>query len=142
MTVAEFFHSAEKTRLIPIVGELSGGSVSMRDAPAPSGTVGHVALNLGENNQIALTVSGNALAPTYRHGDTIIATKLTKSKISKALNRDCVVVTTAGEALIKTVRKGSRKGAYSLRDLRPSEDDIDDVELQWAAPIIWIGRAQ
>jgi transcriptional regulator with XRE-family HTH domain len=142
MTVAEFFHSAEKPRLIPIIGDLSDRGVALRPTKS-GGAIGHITLSLGENDQIALTVVGNALAPAYRHGDTIIAGKLIKAKMAKAVGRDCIVLSTSGDAYIKNVRKGSRKGAYNLRDVGlTSSDDLEDVELQWAAPIIWIGRAQ
>lgn len=141
MSVAEFFHSDQQPRLIPKVGKVSGGSVEM-NAPQSGGAVSHVTISLGENGQISLVVVGNTLAAAgYRNGDTLIANKLPKAKMAKAIGRDCIVVTATGEALIKNVRKGTSKGLYTLRDLRPHEDDMEDVDLQWAAPIVWIGRA-
>lgn len=142
MSVTEFFHTDEGPRLIRVVGELATGGVTLKDEAAPGAPINHISLNLGENDQIALPVRGHQWEPVYRDGDTIIANCLRKSKIKQAIGKDCIVKTADGKAYIKIVRRGSKKGFYTLRDIRPRVDDMENVELEWAAPILWIGRAQ
>jgi transcriptional regulator with XRE-family HTH domain len=142
MSVAEFFFSDQGPRLIPVVGELRTGGFELMDKHQPGAAVDHISLSLGDSDQIAVKIKNQSMAPTYREGDTLIAKRLTRSKIASAIGHDCIVKTAAGEGHIRILRKGSKRGLYRLLALGRGEDDIEDVELEWAAPIIWIGRAQ
>ena len=143
LTVPEFFHSAEKPRLIRIVGQLAAGArLTLTDQPDPGGAVEHTKLSLGDGDQVAIRIEDDALAPAYRKGDVVICRKLAKARIPDAIGRDCVVKTADGRGFIKVLKKGSRRGIYTLRPFNASDEDIEDVELDWAAPIIWIRRLQ
>lgn len=142
MSVAQFFHSGEGPRLIPVVGHITGrGTVSLSEKPSPGGPVDHIALSLGDDDQIGLRVVGDDWFPAYRDGDVLIATRFDKSRLARAIGHDCILKTADGEVHIRIVKKGARKGIYTLRSLNPQDDDIEDVELEWAAPIVWINRS-
>jgi phage repressor protein C with HTH and peptisase S24 domain len=81
------------------------------------------------------------MEPVYRDGDVVIAKRLKKAKLSEAVGRDCIVKTMTGHGYVRTLKKGSKRGVFRLRAVK-AENDLDDVEIEWAAPIIWIGRAQ
>lgn len=142
LSVPEFFHSSEGPRLIPIVGYVSAGESFVPSDDNESGDgVEHITLSLGDAEQIAVRVRGNSMFPVYRDGDTIIGAKLGRRDPSKFLNRDCIVMTVLGEGYVKRVMTGARRGFFRLRSYNPAYDDIEDVEINWAAPIIWIGRS-
>jgi transcriptional regulator with XRE-family HTH domain len=142
MSVSEFFHSNEAPRLIPIVGEISAGEEFVPTDYSPPGThPDHVRLSLGEERQIALRVRGDSMAPAYRDGDVIIGVQLRGSAMQNAIGRDCLVKTAAGAGYLKVVRPGSKKGVFRLRSYNPLYADIDDVALEWAAPVLWVRRS-
>ena len=143
LTVPEFFHSATRPRLIPVIGRLSAGSrLALTDWPDPTSPVEHIKLNVGDADQIGVRVDDDSLAPVYRKGDMVVGRKLPKTRIPDAIGRDCVVKTIDGAGYIRILKKGSRRGLYTLRAFRPEEDDIEEVDLEWAAPITFIKRAQ
>lgn len=43
---------------------------------------------------------------------------------------------------MKTVHRGTRKGVFRLRSYNPSYEDIEDVALEWAAPITHVIRGR
>lgn len=142
MSVVEFFHSKDQPRLIPIVGEISAGeSFSPIDDYLPGAQPDHITLSLGDQPQIALRVRGSSMSPVYRDGDVIIGAKLTGPAMARAVGRDCVVKTSAGEGYLKVLRRGASKGRYTLRSYNPAFDDLEDVALEWAAPVLWVRRA-
>lgn len=51
--------------------------------------------------------------------------------------RVCIVQLRSGDAALKVVERGTRKGRFLLRSLG-KEPDIEDAEIEWAAPIVWI----
>ena len=142
LTVPEFFHSKERPRLIPIVGTLAAGTrLTLADWPDPQGTVEHVKLNLSDGEHVGVRVEDDSLAPAYRRGDIVIGRKLIKTRIPDAIGRDCIVKLIDGGAFLKVLKKGGQRGLYTLRSFSPAEDDIEDVELEWPAPIVVINRA-
>lgn len=52
------------------------------------------------------------------------------------IGRRAVVRLADDRVLVKTVRRGSQSGLYTLVSL--NAPDIEDVALLWAAPIDWI----
>jgi phage repressor protein C with HTH and peptisase S24 domain len=142
MTVAEFFHSREAPRLIPIVGYVSGGeSFTPTEDHEPGQGIDHITLSLGEEDQVAVRVRGDSMSPVYRDGDTLIGRRIGRRDLTRALGKDCIIKTAAGEGYVKRVLPGSKRHVFRLRSYNPLYDDIEDVALEWAAPIIWINRA-
>lgn len=141
MTVAEFFHSNEQPRLIPIVGYVGGGDrFTPVDDHAPGAAIEHVSLSLGDENQVAVRVRGPSMSPVYRDGDVIIGVRLTSRSLANAINLDCIVMTADGDGYVKRVLKGTKPGRFRLRSYNPDYADIEDVAIAWAAPVSWVGR--
>lgn len=125
---------------IPVVGFMSAGESFTPFDDFPKGG-GHdmVALDFGTYS-IAIEIRGSSMLPVYRPGDRIMCDKLEGEAMSRAVNRDCAVLTATGEGYIKRVQKGSRRGLYTLRSYNPDFADIPDQALAWAAPIAWVRR--
>lgn len=143
MSVAEFFHSSASPRLIPIIGYVSGGESFTPVADhEPGGGIDHVLLDMGDDaDQIGVRVRGNSMQPVYRDGDSVIGTRLRSQSLTKAIGKDCIIMTAKGEGYLKILRRGSKAGLFTLRSYNPAYDDIEDVRINWVAPVKWVGRA-
>lgn len=141
LSVSEFFFQATEPHLVPIVGYVSGGEgFAPADEHVPGAEIEHVAISVPDDEQVAVRVRGDSMRPVYRNGDVIIGAKLTSSALDLAIGQDCIVKTRNGDGYVKTVHAGSRRGLYRLRSYNPAHVDVEDVELEWAAPIVQIIR--
>lgn len=141
MPVSEFFFQATEPHLVPIVGYVSGGEgFNPADDHEPGADIDHIAIAVPEAEQVAVRVRGDSMRPVYRSGDVIIGAKLAQSALDQAIGQDCIVKTASGDGYVKTVHPGSRRGVYRLRSYNPAHVDVEDVELEWAAPITQIIR--
>lgn len=93
-----------------------------------------------DGHAIGLEVRGNALAPSYRNGDLIIGIRRTGGRYDNFIGLDCIVETEEGERYLKFLARGSMRGRFNLRSYDPAEKDIENVQLQWVAPVAWIRR--
>jgi DNA-binding XRE family transcriptional regulator len=82
----------------------------------------------------AVEVRGESMLPLYEDGTLLYYSRLLPP--SEMIGRRCVVRLEDERVLVKTLRRGSEPGLYSLLSL--NAPDIDDVGVQWAAPIDWI----
>lgn len=141
LTVAEFFYSDESPRAVPIVGYVSAGDkfIPIEDGdPRASGEF--VTISFNDQEKIAVIVRGDSMTPVYRSGDVIVGMLSSRSSFSSAIGRDCIVKTTSGEGFVKRVLKGRLPNTVRLRSYNPAYDDIEDVEVEWIAPIRLIER--
>jgi len=109
------------------------------DAGHPSGD-GWDEINLlrvNDRHAYALKISGNALMPAYRDGDTVIV-----SPGSSLRPRDRVVVKTAnGECLIRLLqRETSTVVEFAPVSPHQAIQSIDRSEIRWMARIIWTSQ--
>lgn len=82
----------------------------------------------------AVEVRGDSMLPLYREGAVLYYSRqLTPDAL---LGEMSVVKLEDDRVMVKTVRRGSKKGLYTLVSL--NAPDIEDVAIQWAAPIDWI----
>lgn len=94
-----------------------------------------------DGEALAIEVRGNALlAGGYRHGDLIIGVRHVSGRYDNYIGLDCIVQTEDGERYIKYLARGTMRGRYNLRSYNPAEKDVENVQLQWVAPISWIRR--
>lgn len=143
MSVAEFFHTTVEPLLIPIVGYVSGGEAfTPVDDHAPGGGIDHVMLTIDKDDQVAVRVRGDSMRPVYRNGDVIIGSRRLGAELAGVIGEDCIVKTASGEGYVKTVHRGSRKGGFRLRSYNPAYQDVEDVALEWAAPITHVIRGR
>lgn len=118
---------------VPIKGRVgAGGSVIFEElvdhsAPRPPGLGGNIE---------ALEVAGTSMLPRYSNGDIVYISRTTDGVQDEDIGEYCAVRLTTGETYIKQLSHGSRPGFFTLRSL--NDDDIVDVELEWATPIIFV----
>jgi hypothetical protein len=77
----------------------------------------------------------------HRPGEDLISARLHGAKIESALGRDCVVLADAGAGYVKLLRRGSAAGRFNLHSHNLSCEDIVNVRIVRAAPIVLIRRA-
>jgi repressor LexA len=143
MSVAEFFHSDEGPRIVPVIGEVSAGEhfCPVADGARLGGNDFITFGSMPGDEMVAVRVRGDSMAPVYRAGDIVIGRKVYGADISAAINRDCIVLTESGDGFLKVLRKGSRKSEYALQPYNSGYDTIERVAIEWAAPVLWVKRA-
>ena len=124
---------------IPVVGYVGAGErFHAVDDLAQGAGLDSVEMELDGADPIAIEVRGDSMMPVYRPGDRLLCSRLRGSDESGFLGRDCVVKLATGAGYVKRVVRGSDSRHYTL--LSYASDPIPNVELEWAAPIIWIKR--
>jgi len=99
------------------------------------GAAGYVAAPPGTGDMTeAVEVRGDSMLPLYETGTLLYYSK--QLPPDEMIGRRAVVRLEDDRVLIKTVRRGSQPGLYTLASM--NAPDIEDVALQWAAPIDWI----
>lgn len=82
----------------------------------------------------AVEVRGDSMLPLYRDGAILYYSKqLAPESLTGEL---CIVRLEDDRVLVKTLRRGSERGLWTLASM--NAPDIEDVGVQWAAPIDWI----
>lgn len=82
----------------------------------------------------AVKIKGDSQLPTYEDGMVLYYSKLLPPE--SMLNRRCVVHLADGRILLKTIRRGSAPGVWTLTS--SNDREIEDVVIEWASPIDWI----
>ncbi|NNC37891.1 MAG: helix-turn-helix domain-containing protein [Acidimicrobiales bacterium] len=82
---------------------------------------------------VAVQIKGDSMVPAYFDGDILVYAER-RPDIDEFFNRRCVVGLADGRILVKTVRRGSAPGLYTLTSF--NSGPIDDVVIDWAARII------
>ena len=122
---------------VPVVGIVSAGEGWTEP---PGGNVEYVEFALGGDDMIAVEIRGDSMLPTYRATDLLICRRQSGRSIAEQIGKDCVLETSDGQHLVKILKRGSRPGLYTLKSYNPHFDDIDNVSLAWAAPVVWVRR--
>lgn len=90
------------------------------DIPIPRGSVGAI-------------VRGDSMLPIFEDGDLIAYSGETMTP-EMALGQTCIVQLADGRMLIKTIRRGSRSGLFTLTS--SNAPDIEDVAIEWARKFV------
>ena len=88
----------------------------------------------GAYDSEAVEVRGDSMLPLYKSGAVLYYSE--QLPPDRMLGEQCIVQLTDGRVLVKMLRRGSDKGLYTLLSL--NAPDIEDVTVEWAAPIDWI----
>lgn len=120
---------------IPLVGRVTGETWEETEAK-----LGAVPFDLEEPGAIGFEVQDGSMAPVYRPGDLLVCHRKAGKYVENLIGTDCVVRTVNGDGYVKILQRGSRIGRYNLRSYNPLFKDIEDVVIEWAAPIAWIKR--
>ena len=82
----------------------------------------------------AVEVRGESMLPLYEDGTILYYSRQLPPE--NMVGRRAVVKLADDRILVKAVRRGADRGLFTLVSL--NAPDIEDVALQWAAPIDWI----
>lgn len=86
------------------------------------------------SSTVAAKVRGDSMLPHYEDGDIIYYSQNLPPEEMR--NRRCVVKLADGRMLVKTLRRGSTDQLWTLTSTNAA--DIEDVVVEWVAPIDWI----
>lgn len=92
-----------------------------------------------ERGYEALRVKGDSMEPVYVDGDTVIVAR-PSTNLSEAWYRDCVVRMPDKSVMLKRVIPGSTKNLITLQSYHSQAEDIEDVEVESVAPVVWVRR--
>lgn len=84
----------------------------------------------------ALEVVGDSMLPRYSSGDIVYISRNHEGLAAESIGDYCAVRLASGESYIKLLARGSKPGLWTLRSLNAA--DIEDVELEWATPILFV----
>lgn len=118
---------------VPLVGRIgAGGNVEYAEVAGET-----IARPPGAGGALeALEVEGTSMLPRYSAGDIVYISVGTHGVMVDDIGEFCAVRLKTGETYVKQLAHGSRPGFFTLRSL--NADDIVDVELEWATPIIFV----
>lgn len=83
---------------------------------------------------VAVRVRGDSMLPLFEDGSLIYYSRHLPP--GEMLNRRCVAKLADGRMLVKTLRRGAGEGFWTLTSTNSA--DIEDVVVEWVAPIDWI----
>lgn len=126
----------QSTIKIPMIGIVAGGE---KWTPV-QGKSGVLDFDSKGYDLIEVEVRGNDMAPAFRDQDLLIGQRHSGRFLQNLVGLDCIAYTTKGVGYVKILQKGSRPGVFNLRSYNPAAPDVENVALEWAAPIIWIKR--
>lgn len=118
---------------VPLVGRVgAGGQILYEEMPAvdlprPPGATGKLE---------ALEVQGDSMLPRYSSGDVVFISSDARGVSNENIGEFCAVRLVTGETYVKQLAHGSKPGLLNLRSL--NADDITDVEVDWATPILFV----
>lgn len=128
----------------PIVGYLDHGTVVVPTTPTARGGFEDAGPPLieappaADGGLAALLVRDDDLYPVYRNGDVIFHDRARRSP-HDCLQRECLVKLAGdGGILIKVVVASPAAGRFTL--IAFNAPPIENVRLDWAAPIAWVKR--
>lgn len=105
------------------------------------GTPRELPLSFLSQDLVSLEVETNEYRSAgYRRGDVVSGAPSFGRHIDNLVGTECIVETYDGERLFKVLAKGTARGRYTLKSFDPSQDDMDDVRIKWAAPVQMILR--
>lgn len=122
---------------IAVVGYVSGGEGW---TPVDANTAETVELDIARVDTIAVEVRGDSMSPVYRSGDKLICQRHYGPHLDNFIGRDCVIQTRDGDHFIKILKRGTKPNRMTLKSYNPLVDDIEDVAIAWAAPVLWVKR--
>lgn len=125
------------TPSIPVVGVVSAGEGW---TPLDQDQTETVEFEVGRSDTIAVDVRGDSMSPVYRDGDKLICQRFFGPYADNLINRDCVIQTADGRHYVKILKRGTKPNRFNLKSYNPLVDDIEDVSIAWAAPVVWVKR--
>lgn len=91
-------------------------------------------VDLPPPNAEAVIVRGDSMYPRYQDGEKLLYVPEDRPA-SDLIGRECVVKLSDGRMLVKQIRRRIRGNRYDLASYNAPM--IEDVEVEWAAPVMW-----
>lgn len=91
-----------------------------------------------ERGTTAVEVRGESMLPLYESGALLYYSKMLPPEEMRG--RQAIVHVSDGRTLVKILRRGAEPGLWTLGSL--NAPDIEDVVVDWAAPIDWVKPRQ
>lgn len=88
---------------------------------------------------MALVVKGDSMLPKYEAGDIIYVRRDHDGVLPIYVGRYCAVHLTDGGTYLKILAPGTEPGRFTLRSLNAA--DMENVEVVWAAPVLFVKPA-
>lgn len=85
---------------------------------------------------MAFVVAGDSMLPKYEPGDVVFIRRDHDGVLPAYLGRYCAVHLTDGGTYLKVLAPGTEAGRFTLRSLNAA--DMDNVEVVWAAPVLYV----
>lgn len=100
-----------------------------------------VEFGLQGGDLFGIEIRGDSMFPVYRNGDVLICSRHKAPHLDNLIGLDCAVLTTDGRGFVKILRRGQRANRFTLKSYNPRFEDLENIELKWAAPVLWVKRA-
>lgn len=129
---------AEREPTVPVVGEVGAGAEihPFDDSPLGEG-LEQVPAPPGAYDCIAVRVRGNSQYPVIQDGWLLFYTRDVHGVPEEAIGKLCIVCVKDGPTMVKTVRRGSKRGLWRLESW--NAEPIENVKLVWASPVKFYG---
>lgn len=125
----------------PLVGYVSAGErFEPIDDHEKGGGLDFIELEMDSADPIAVQVRGVSMVPVYRERDVLFCSRQRGADLANCIGSDCIVMTESGEGFLKVLKRGSRPSLYTLESYNRAFPDIEDIRLQWAAPVRIVRR--
>ncbi|MEP9370482.1 XRE family transcriptional regulator [Mesorhizobium sp. KR1-2] len=132
-TVADLLgEQPDAQRFVPLMGYVGAGQAvypiddgggEMAEAPPEA-----------SESTVAVRIKGDSMLPAFEDGWLLYYSRHLPPH--EMINRRCVVQLADGRILVKTIRRGAAQDVWTLTSTNAA--DIEDVVVEWAAPIDWI----
>lgn len=141
VTAALLRGATPRSGMVAIAGRVGAGQeIHSFDDSIKGAGIGETERPEGADGSIvAVEVGGSSMMPVYRDGDILFYARDEMEDWLRHVGDECVVKLTDGRYFVKILRRGHKRGHATLSSY--NADDIEDVKVEWAAPIRWIRRA-
>jgi repressor LexA len=90
---------------------------------------------------MAFRIDSDTHGPAYRQGDVVFVAHDDENVVpGNYIGEECIVHLTTGALMFKTLEHSLQSGRFTLRS--HSAADIEDVQLAWAAPVLFLMRSR
>jgi phage repressor protein C with HTH and peptisase S24 domain len=128
-------------RTIPVVGYVGAGPFYPLDDSAKGAGIDELMLDENDADPIAVIVRGDSMSPVYRNGDRVRGSRHQGRDATQCIGKDCIVALADGQIVLKAVHRGSRKGTFTLVSYNQLEPPMQDVKIEWCAPVRHVYRS-
>jgi SOS-response transcriptional repressor LexA len=129
------FESINGTDQVPLLGRIgAGGAIAYLAEGEEYSFVPRPPLAPGP--MMALEVIGDSMLPKYEPGDIIYVRRDHEGVLPPYLGRYCAVHLSDGGTYLKILAPGTEPDRYTLRSLNAA--DMENVEVIWAAPVLFV----